>query len=661
MGTLFRRRVQNKKNDSGEDDERSPAHNKEESRNHIHHQQGLGHKRRRGISGSAKRKGHGEDFDREKDGNGKKRWRDSRRFVFILGAFLGVLLPFSFGAYHVHNSNSDLFEKFVNFDSLRVYLDDWKDVLPQGLASFIDDIQTGNYSTSSLDDLSENFAVGKQLLRDYHIEARHPVVMVPGVISTGIESWGVIGDDECDSSAHFRKRLWGSFYMLRTMVMDKVCWLKHVMLDPETGLDPPNFTLRAAQGFESTDYFIAGYWIWNKVFQNLGVIGYEPNRMTSAAYDWRLAYLDLEKRDRYFTKLKEEIELFHQLSGEKVCLIGHSMGSQIIFYFMKWVEAEGPLYGNGGRGWVDEHIDSFINAAGTLLGAPKAVPALISGEMKDTIQLNALAMYGLEKFFSRSERVKMLQTWGGIPSMLPKGEEVIWGDMHSSSEDALNNNTDTYGNFIRFERNTSDVFNKNLTMKDAINMTLAISPKWLQKRVHEQYTFGYSKTENELRDNELYHRYWSNPMEVPLPEAPHMKIYCIYGVNNPTERAYVYKEENDSSALNLTIDYESKQPVFLTEGDGTVPLVAHSMCHKWAQGASPYNPAGINVTIVEMKHQPDRFDIRGGARSAEHVDILGSAELNDYILKIASGHGDLVESRQLSNLSHWVSQMPFPM
>ncbi|CAI4582830.1 AIF_collapsed_G0031550.mRNA.1.CDS.1 [Saccharomyces cerevisiae] len=84
------------------------------------------------------------------------------------------------------------------------------------------------------------------------------------------------------------------------------------------------------------------------------------------------------------------------------------------------------------------------------------------------------------------------------------------------------------------------------------------------------------------------------------------------------------------------------------------------MCHKWAQGASPYNPAGINVTIVEMKHQPDRFDIRGGAKSAEHVDILGSAELNDYILKIASGNGDLVEPRQLSNLSQWVSPDALP-
>ncbi|CAI4582784.1 AIF_collapsed_G0031540.mRNA.1.CDS.1 [Saccharomyces cerevisiae] len=60
--------------------------------------------------------------------------------------------------------------------------------------------------------------------------------------------------------------------------------------------------------------------------------------------------------------------------------------------------------------------------------------------MKDTIQLNTLA-------------IKNVTNVGGIPSMLPK-EKRSFGDMKSSSEDALNNNTDTYGNFIRFERNT---------------------------------------------------------------------------------------------------------------------------------------------------------------------------------------------------------------
>ncbi|CCF58688.1 hypothetical protein KAFR_0F00910 [Kazachstania africana CBS 2517] len=604
----------------------------------------------------------GEDEHRKKKSHKKKRLRDSRRFIFMLGAFLGVLIPFYFGATHVSNNNSELFDNLMNFEYFKDYIDDWKDVLPQGFTSFINDIQNGYLTTSSLQDLKQNFAVGKQLLKEADVQPKHPVVMVPGVISTGIESWSVIGDADCDSAPHFRKRLWGSFYMLRTMFLDKLCWLKHMSLDPETGLDPPNFTMRAAQGFESSDFFVTGYWIWNKVLENLGAIGYNPDSMITAAYDWRLAYLDLEVRDRYFTKLKQQVELLYELNdNEKVVLVGHSMGSQIVFYFLKWVEAEGPMYGNGGDGWVEKYIDSFINVAGTLLGAPKAVPALISGEMKDTIQLNALAMYGLEKFFSRKERVEMLQTWGGIPSMLPKGGELIWGDMDSSFEDGLKNTTDRYGQFIRFVKTDSDKYSKNLTMTGAIDLLMSLCPNWLQKRIEDQYSFGYAKTESDLLANAKHHSHWTNPLEVALPNAPSMKIYCIYGVGNPTERAYVYKEETDrTTGLNLTIDYESEQPVFLTDGDGTVPIVTHAMCHKWAEGVSPYNPSGIKVTIVEIKHQPDRFDMRGGVNSAEHVDILGSAELNEYILKVAAGLGETIQSRLLTNVTNWVRNITFP-
>ncbi|QLL31052.1 hypothetical protein HG536_0A08690 [Torulaspora globosa] len=591
-----------------------------------------------------------------------KSWRDSRRLMFSMGTILGILIAIYFGALHVHRNNYDLFDSVGNLETFRDYLDDWKEVLPQSVSSFLTDMQNGYSSNAGLKDLTESFAVGRQLRKEYNLTAKHPVVMVPGVISTGLESWGVVGDDECNSEPHFRKRLWGSFYMLRTMVLDKVCWLRHIMLDPESGLDPPNFRLRAARGFEAADFFMAGYWIWNKVIQNLGAIDYDPDKMLTAAYDWRLAYLDLERRDRYFTKLKEQIELTHELSGEKVCLVGHSMGSQIVFYFLKWVEAEGENYGNAGRGWTDKHIDSFVNVAGTLLGAPKAVPALISGEMKDTIQLNTLAMYGLEKFFSRKERLDMLRTWGGIPSMVPKGGNLIWGDSSVSVEDALHNSTASLGSFIRMEgMSNHSTLDHNLTMQESIDMMLKLSPDWLQKRVEDQYSFGYAKTPAELQENELHHSHWANPLEVPLPLAPNLKIYCIYGVGNPTERAYAYKEVNGNSSLNMTIDYESPQPVFFTDGDGTVPLITHAMCHKWSEGVSPYNPGGSNVTIIEIKHQPDRFDIRGGAKSAEHVDILGSAELNEYILKIASGYGDKIASRQISNLSSWISDIDFPM
>lgn len=598
---------------------------------------------------------------REHPAQKRKKWQESRRLTFSIGAVLGLVLALYFGA-HVHNNNRELFDNLVNFESFQDYVEDWKEVLPSSIGGMISDFQQRSFQSTALGDLTESFAVGKQLYRDYNISDKHPVVMVPGVISTGIESWGLYGDEECPSEQHFRKRLWGSFYMLKTMVLDKACWLKHVMLDPETGLDPPNFTLRAAQGFEAADFFMAGYWIWNKVLQNLGAIGYDPNKMATAAYDWRLAYLDLERRDQYFSKLQQQIELSYKLTGEKAVIVGHSMGSQVIFYFLKWVEAEGPLYGNGGKDWVNKYIDSFINVSGSMLGAPKAVPALISGEMKDTIQLNALAMYGLEKFFSRRERLLMLQTWGGVPSMLPKGGNLIWGDMNFSTEDALHNNTDTFGNFIRFQDTVGQYSQSNLTMEDSIEFLIALAPKWLQDRIRDQYSFGYAFNEKELMKNELHHSHWTNPLEVPLPNAPDLKIYCLYGVGNPTERAYVYKEENEELiGLNVTIAYESDPPVFFTDGDGTLPIITHSMCHKWAQGKSPYNPGNSSVKIVELKHQPDRFDIRGGAKSAEHVDILGSAELNEYILKVAGGRGDTIESRILTNMTQWVQEMPFPM
>ena len=96
--------------------------------------------------------------------------------------------------------------------------------------------------------------------------------MVPGVISTGLESWGT----EPHSRQYFRKRLWGSWSMMRALVTDQANWKRHVMLDKQTGLDPPGIRLRAAQGFDAADFFITGYWIWNKVLENLAAIGYSP-------------------------------------------------------------------------------------------------------------------------------------------------------------------------------------------------------------------------------------------------------------------------------------------------------------------------------------------------------------------------------------------------
>jgi len=47
--------------------------------------------------------------------------------------------------------------------------------------------------------------------------------------------------------------------------------------------------------------------------------------------------------------------------------------------------------------------------------------------------------------------------------------------------------------------------------------------------------------------------YYYNPLKCPLPKAPSMELYCLYGVGIPTERSYYYlnleSEEVDSFAI----------------------------------------------------------------------------------------------------------------
>jgi phospholipid:diacylglycerol acyltransferase len=53
------------------------------------------------------------------------------------------------------------------------------------------------------------------------------------------------------------------------------------------------------------------------------------------------------------------------------------VGGSMFPYFLKWVESEQG--GQGGSKWVDEHIESFVNIAGPMMGVPKALTSLLSG------------------------------------------------------------------------------------------------------------------------------------------------------------------------------------------------------------------------------------------------------------------------------------------
>jgi phospholipid:diacylglycerol acyltransferase len=335
------------------------------------------------------------------------------------------------------------------------------------------------------------------------------------------------------------------------------------------------------------------------------------------------------------------------------------MGSQVIFYFFKWVEADGPHFGNGGKNWVNDHIHAFVDVSGSSLGTPKSIVALLSGEMRDTVQLNALAVYGLEKFFSRSERALLLRSFPGIASMLPKGGEAVWGSLEFAIDD-VDNQTVSYGNFIQFRNTMSQLSAKNLTVPDSIEYLFTQAPGWFRDRVEENYSHGLARTKAEVQANESDPRKWINPLEVALPNAPDLRIFCLYGVGKSTERAYVYQEERDKGLVKLNVSIAAggmDEPVIMGEGDGTVSLITHSMCHRWRDEDSKFNPGGSKVKIVEMPHDPERFDVRGGAKTAEHVDILGRAELNELVLKVAAGKGDEIEDRFVSRLKEYAARI----
>ncbi|KEY64383.1 hypothetical protein S7711_06412 [Stachybotrys chartarum IBT 7711] len=565
--------------------------------------------------------------------------------IFLLGSLFGILAAGFFA------KSNDLID-FPEIGDLS--MDSLFDVMPAALVRDMRDMVQGE---RDLTDSYDSFSVGLKA-RAEGLNAQHPIIMVPGVISTGLESWGTANI----SRPYFRKRLWGSWTMMRALVMDKENWKRHIMLDKKTGLDPPLVKLRAAQGFDASDFFITGYWIWSKILENLATIGYDPTNSFTAAYDWRLSYGNLEVRDQFFSRLKSYIETAVHTQGKKTVIASHSMGSQVIFYFFHWVESD--LGGRGGSDWVERHIDSWINISGCMLGAVKDLTAVLSGDTRDTAQLNAFAIYGLEKFLRKDERAELFRAMPGISSMLPIGGNAVWGDLTWAPDDQPGQ-VYSYGSFLNFRVGSNwTTPDRNLTMEESMQYLMNTTEDWYQDQIKSSYSHGIAHTTAEIQANEKIPSKWVNPLETRLPNAPSLKVYCFYGVGKPTERAYYYRAPDQPTLtnLNITIDVgliegPVDHGVVMGEGDGTVNLLSTGyMCNRgWH--IKRYNPGGAKVTVVEMPHEPERFNPRGGPKTADHVDILGRQNLNELILRVAAGKGDTISDYVVSNIREYAAKV----
>lgn len=496
--------------------------------------------------------------------------------------------------------------------------------------------------------------------------AKYPVVMVPGFVTSGLEVWG---GKEC-AKKHFRQRLWAALGGARSFLMERDCWSEHMRLDPITGMDPEGIRLRAAAGFEAADYFMPSYWVWGKLIENLADVGYTPSTMTMEPYDWRLSFPLLEERDGYLTRLKASVESMHKTTGRKVVLTAHSMGSLLVHHFFAWVTTpEKRGGGGGGKDWVDKHIHAYINIAGSHLGVSKAASALLSGEMSDTIMLGTMGSM-VEQFYGRRLRRDLWNTWGSLWTMLPKGGNALWGpgaDMcqSRSAEDRLcPEPASRLSPLIAVTRDVDDVL-ENVTERDGdpINMTLIEFHSRSEHSTEETLAFlsnyggGFGPDLSSSRHISLFgeekpsERTWHDPTRTPLPNAPDMQIYCLYGTGVETERAYYYGINEQSSnltdtpaALNVTYNDLSnnvKYGVRYADGDGSVPLISlgYICADAWNRPSSGLNPSKSPVYTREYLHR-EQFTVddpmRGGPYSADHVDILGNVDMTEDFLRIVT-------------------------
>ena len=159
------------------------------------------------------------------------------------------------------------------------------------------------------------------------------------------------------------------------------------------------------------------------------------------------------------------------------------------------------------------YVDSWINISGCMLGALKGMPAVLSGEMKDTAQLNAFAMYGLEKFLSKAERAEIFRAMPGISSMLPLGGNAVWGNKTWAPDDQ-ENQTVSFGTFINFKESNSTKSPSNLTVDESMEYLLRHSDAWYKDQIQSSYSHGVAHTTAEVEDNNSQNpRTWLNPLE----------------------------------------------------------------------------------------------------------------------------------------------------
>ncbi|KAJ4454794.1 putative Lecithin:cholesterol acyltransferase [Paratrimastix pyriformis] len=210
---------------------------------------------------------------------------------------------------------------------------------------------------------------------------RDPLILVPGMGGSRLQAQLHKQSHSpffyCPSDSFGRwVDLWMS--LLDFLPTRQACWAENIAASFNASTRAyssiPGLRVRPVQGLSGVTHICsplkrtAAY--LGPMVEFLRAAGYRPGYdLFAAPYDFRLAGPEQLLQNGQFRTLKRLVERAHALSGRRVHIWGHSLGSPYVSHFLaEYVD----------QAWKDAHVASFISFGGPFAGCSTALPYSIS-------------------------------------------------------------------------------------------------------------------------------------------------------------------------------------------------------------------------------------------------------------------------------------------
>lgn len=272
-------------------------------------------------------------------------------------------------------------------------------------------------------------------------------------------------------------------------------------------------------------------------------------------YDFRLVPYQ-EHATKFFDNLKELIEKTYKITGKRICLVGHSLGTLLSNMFLNKMSKK----------WKSHYIKSFVSISPAYDGAPKALRTALSGydfALSDVINV------------SDQDFTYVTRSMAGVAATIPL-LPGMYGEVKCG-----NNYSEGTGNAVNilFGKTTKE-YNVN-NYKNVIKMIEQISDD----------VYDYTRDERDIRYLNVLTKIMrpiSKERSKYCYTDPEVEVYQLIASPVSTETSYLYNGNFSGG------------PIYTTDvvGDEDIPVYGTNIpeIYKWKKVTSRIFPPidGIN-------------------------------------------------------------------